>query len=301
MAEVPGSEALQIDELPELHEPLLVCAFAGWNDAGQSATGAVRYLVEHLYASRFARIDPEEFYVFTEVRPTVHMVDGARELDWPSNDFHFVQRDRFGHDLVLMPGIEPNMHWREYTGLVLDLARRIDARMVITLGGLLAGVAHTAPVPVTGSSTNPEILANWVETGVRRSRYEGPTGIVGVLGDACRRVGLPNASIWANVPHYLSVSPNPKTVAALVHRVNNLLELDLDLHELDRATERFERQVEEAVSRDPDVQRYVRQLEQSSDDEEEDASAELPSGAALVQDLEEFLRRQREEDEDDEE
>jgi proteasome assembly chaperone (PAC2) family protein len=297
--------ALLVDELPELREPLIVCAFSGWNDAAESATGAVRYLVERFDATRFAGIDPEEFYVFTETRPTIRLVDGTqRELSWPSNDFHYVRDARFRHDLVLMPGIEPQMQWRSYTRLVLDLAKRLNARMVVMLGGLLADVVHSAPVRVTGSSTNPDLLPHWVDSGVRRSPYEGPTGIVGVLSDACRRAKMPSASIWANVPHYLNVSPNPKTVAALVHRVNLLLDLDLDLRELDRATDRFEQQVEEAVAQNPDVLRYIHRLESAMDEDAEAvpstlAAADLPSAASLVQDLEEFLRRQREPDEED--
>ncbi|HZU77365.1 MAG TPA: PAC2 family protein [Dehalococcoidia bacterium] len=302
----PG--ALIIDELPELREPIIVCAFAGWNDAAQSATGAVRYLVEQLDAPRFAHIDPEEFYVFTEHRPSVRLAGGSqRELRWPANEFHYVRNARLRHDLVLMPGIEPNLHWHAYTTAMLDLAHHVNARMIMMLGGLLADVVHSAPVRLTGSSTNPELLPNWIDTGVRRSRYEGPTGIVGVLSDVCRRAQMPTASIWANVPHYLNVSPNPKTLAALVHRVDRLFDLDLNLAELDLATERFDAQVDEAVSQNADVRRYIRRLQaaaEEQDEEEEEAqpsaSAEdLPSASALVQDLEEFLRRRREADTDD--
>lgn len=301
----PEHEILQIEDVPELREPLLVCAFAGWNDAAQSATGAVKYLIDRFDAPRFARIDPEDFYVFTETRPTIRFSEGQqRELVWPANDFHYVQDARWTHDLVLMPGIEPQMRWRDFTSLVLDVARRVNARMIVTLGGLLADVAHSAPVRVTGATTNPELLPNWIDTEVRRSRYEGPTGIVGVLGDACRQAQIPSASIWANVPHYISVSPNPKTMAALVHRMNTLLNLDLDLYELDRASDRFERQVDEAVEQNPEIRRYVRSLEsareeQDEAEEEQAPAAELPSGAALVEELEEFLRRRREVDEDE--
>jgi proteasome assembly chaperone (PAC2) family protein len=292
--------ALRVDNLPDLHEPFLVCAFAGWNDAAQSATGAVRYLIERQTCPRFAGIDPEEFYVFTETRPTIRLVDGRqRELDWPANDFHYLRDPRLSHDLVLMSGVEPQMQWRSFTAAVLGIAHQVNAQMVVLLGGLLADVAHTMPVRLTGSTTRPDLLPNWGDLTLRSSRYEGPTGIVGVLTDACRREHMPVASIWASVPHYINVTPNPKTLAALVRQVDTIFNLNLDLHELIEASDRFERQVAEAVEQNPDVLQYVRRLEAASDEEPESPAAELPSGAAIVEELEEFLRQRREEDEDD--
>ncbi len=291
---------LRIESMPELHEPFLVCAFEGWNDAAQSATGAVKYLVERTGCPRFAGIDPEEFYVFTETRPTIRLVDGAqRALDWPANNFHYLRDPRLRHDLVLLAGIEPQLQWRAFTGAVLDVARQVKAQMVVMLGGLLADVPHSAPVRLTGAVTNPELLPSWGGLTVRTSRYEGPTGIVGVLSDACRRAGLPTASIWANVPHYINVSPNPKTLAALVSQLDTLFELKLDLYELERTSERFDRQVEEAVEQNPDVLQYVRRLEEAGDEEPDSTPVELPSGAAIVEELEEFLRQRRDEDDDE--
>jgi proteasome assembly chaperone (PAC2) family protein len=292
---------LRIESVPDLRRPILVCAFAGWNDAAQTATGAVRYLIERYSAIRFAQIDPEEFYVFTETRPTIRLVGGVqRELDWPANDFFYWRVPRVAHDLVLLAGVEPQTQWRAYTSAVLELGRSVNAGMIVMLGGLLADVAYTAPVKFTGGSSGSGLLPRWERLGIRTSRYEGPTGIVGVLSDACRQAGLPTASIWANVPHYINASPNPKTLAGLVHQLDDLLDLDLDLYDLDEAAERFERQVTEAVSQNPEVRQYIRQLEETADDEPEEPAPELPSGAAIVAELEEFLRQRREDEEEDE-
>ncbi|HEY7295662.1 MAG TPA: PAC2 family protein [Dehalococcoidia bacterium] len=303
----PVATALQIERVPALREPVILCAFAGWNDAAESATGAVNYLIQRFHAPRFAGIDPEEFYVFTETRPTIKLVEGTqRQLAWPANDFHYFRNSRSSRDLVLMVGREPALNWRSFTATIIELAGKIDARAIVLLGGLLADVPHSRPVRVTGTTTNPEIFAHWPELGARRSRYEGPTGIVGVLTDACRSAGLPTASIWANVPHYINVSPNPKTLVALVRYVDQLFDLDLDLAELDDASAGFERQVAEAVEQNPDVRRYVRMLEeqgeQGDDEPAEQRSGDLPSGAAIVEELEEFLRqRHQQDDEDDDE
>lgn len=292
---------LSVERLPELRRPIMLCAFAGWNDAAQSATGALRYLIERYSTPRFAGIDPEPFYVFTETRPTIRLVDGVqRTLEWPANDFHYWHNPRQDRDLVLLTGIEPQMQWRAFSGAILDLARRLDASMVMMLGGLLADVPYAPPVKITGAATHPDLLARWPEIPVRNSRYEGPTGIVGVLSDLCRRSGVPSASLWANVPHYINVSPNPKTLAALVHQIDRLFDLDLDLFDLDEASDRFDRQVEEALEQNPEVKQYVRQLEDAVDEEPSEPPAELPSGAAIVEELEEFLRQLRgENDEED--
>ncbi|HLZ71757.1 MAG TPA: PAC2 family protein [Dehalococcoidia bacterium] len=305
-AVAPSAAALQIERVPALREPVIVCAFAGWNDAAESATGAVKHLIERFHAPRFAGIDPEEFYVFTETRPTIKLVEGTqRELSWPANDFHYFRNSRSSRDLVLMAGREPALNWHSFTAAILELAGKVNARALVLLGGLLADVPHSRPVRVTGTTTNPEIFAQWPDLGVRRSRYEGPTGIVGVLSDACRGAGMPTASIWANVPHYINVSPNPKTLVALVRYVDQLFDLDLDLVELDNASARFERQVAEAVDQNPDVRRYVRMLEeqgeQADDEPVERPSGDLPSGAAIVEELEEFLRQRHQQDDDDDE
>ena len=297
-----NTPGLLLERVPSLRQPVMICAFAGWNDAGETATGSVGHLTETLAARRFARIDPEEFYVFTETRPTVRLVDGdQRRIEWPANDFYYA-RGRGGRpDLVLLQGIEPQLAWGAYTNAVVRVARLVEARTVLLLGGLLADVPYTRPVRFTGSATRPELLPHWTDMGTRRSRYEGPTGIVGVLSESIRRADLPLASIWASVPHYINVSPNPRTVAALVRKLDTLLDLGLDLNDLEERGDRFERQVDEAIAQNPDVQAYVRQLEQAGDEEPE-PQAELPAPEAILAELEEFLREQRgDEDDEDEE
>lgn len=300
----PGGQiapGLVVDSVPQLDRPLMLCAFAGWNDAGQTATGAVKHLMQTFEAPRFARIEPEEFYVFTETRPTVSLVDGdQRRLDWPANDFHYTRGGGSRPDLVLLSGVEPQLSWGAFTAAVLHVARLTAARGVLMLGGLLADVSFARPVRFTGGASDPAIFPRWRDLGIRSSRYEGPTGIVGVLSDGFRHAGLPLASVWASVPHYINVSPNPRTLAALVRHVDTLLDLGIDLHDLEESGERFDRQVEEAVAQNPDVRAYVRQLEEAGDEEPE-PPAELPASDTILAELEEFLRERLHGDEDDDE
>jgi proteasome assembly chaperone (PAC2) family protein len=291
---------LRFDETPPLKDPVLIAAFAGWSDAAQSATSAARYLKDRWDAYPFAELDPEEFYDFTENRPIVHIGEGeVRRLSWPANEGYYFRRDGAAHDFIVLLGVEPNMHWRRFTDSVLELIRRQKVSLVLTLGGLLADVPHTRPVRVTGTSSNPNAAARLKGLQVTSSRYEGPTGIVGVLHDALRRNQIDGASIWANVPHYISAAINPKATAALLDRLDFLFDLNLDLDELKGQAQRFEQEVSDAVAQDEDASAYVRQLEERAD---ADADAEpelppsqpLPSGDIVVRELEEFLRRQRE-------
>jgi proteasome assembly chaperone (PAC2) family protein len=291
---------LRIEDTPPLKDPVLITAFAGWSDAAQAATSAARFLSAAWEANRFAEIDPEEFYDFTENRPMVHLDEGnLRRITWPANECFYWRRDGAAHDFVVMVGIEPNLRWRLFTDLVLEVIRRQKIQLVVSLGGLLADVPHTRPVRVTGSVSTPAAAAKLRGLPVSTSRYEGPTGIVGVLHDALRKNDIATASMWANVPHYISAAANPKATVALLERLQVLFDLDLDLRDLQRAAQRFDREVSEAVSGDPDAAAYVRQLEERADTEpEEQRPAEppqqLPSGDVVVRELEEFLRRQRE-------
>ncbi|HEY8491878.1 MAG TPA: PAC2 family protein [Dehalococcoidia bacterium] len=289
-------DPLQVDEIPRLRNPVLVAAFAGWNDAAESATSAVQLLLRTWSARRFASIDPEEFYSFTDTRPQIRLVDGAqRSLEWPSNVFYYHQAGpSLPRDVLLLLGVEPNLRWRAFTGLILDVVRRAGASLVVTLGALLADAPHTRPVRVTGFATDPELARRINREGVTRSRYEGPTGIVGVLHDALRREGIASASLWAGVPHYVSASPNPRATAALLRRLGAVLGLDLDLSALDAQGREFDAQVNAALAESPDLAEYVRTLERRADEEGEEAQ-DLPSGEALFQELEEFLRRRRDE------
>lgn len=289
-------DPLIIDAQPSLRQPVLILAFAGWNDAGEAATSAAQFLCSRLNAEKFASLDPEEFYNFAELRPRVRLVKGQREITWPANEFFYVQDPSLVQDLVIGVGIEPHLKWSTYVKAILDLARQCQVGMVLTLGALLAEVVYSRPVRITGSTTDPELSAR-LHLNVRTSRYEGPTGIVGILNDTCRREGLPAVSLWANVPHYLSNTPNPKAMYALVRRVLGVLDHPLDLHDVESAVSDFESKVAEVIANNPAVASYVRQLEERESDEGEEApprrESELPSSDQLVQELEQFLRQQR--------
>ncbi|MBI3329630.1 MAG: PAC2 family protein [Nitrospinae bacterium] len=289
-------DPLLIDKVPNLREPVFILAFAGWNDAGESATSAAQYLCSRPDAEKFASLECEEFYNFGELRPRVRLTKSSqREIIWPANEFFYTQHPALVHDLIIGVGIEPHLQWKTYIRTLLDLAHQCQVRMIMTLGALLADVVYSRPVRISGSATDPDLRARFHLSS--SSRYEGPTGIVGVLNDACRREGLPAMSLWANIPHYLSNTPNPKGMHALVRRVLSILDCSLDLREVETAVRDFEAKVAEVIANNPSVAAYVRQLEEREPEErEEDAprrEPELPSGEQLVQELEQFLRRQR--------
>jgi predicted ATP-grasp superfamily ATP-dependent carboligase len=280
------ADELRIVSRPALTRPVLIAAFRGWNDGGQGASLAGGFLAKQWQAARFAEIDPEGFYDFQATRPHVSLVEGAtRRIDWPENAFFHAHISGQSRDAVLLLGIEPNLRWRTFASLVTDLARELSVELVVTLGSLLADVPHTRPAPVTGAATDPSLIE---QLGLQASRYEGPTGIVGVLHDACRRAGLPSASLWAAVPHYVSLAPSPRAALALCQRLADLLEAPIDTSELEEASERYAEQVSEAVSADADTAAYVEELEQRSDVLEEEVN--LPSGDTLAAELTRFLR-----------
>lgn len=292
-------EHLRIEDTPPLKDPILIAAFAGWSDAAQAATSAARFLTGAWEANRFAEIDPEDFYDFTNNRPTVHIAEGGlREVTWPANECYYYRRDGAAHDFIVLVGVEPSLRWRMFTDTVLEIIRRQKVSLVITLGGLLADVPHTRPVRVTGTTSNERAAAKLKGLAVTTSRYEGPTGIVGILHDTLRRNEIDGASIWANVPHYISAAINPKATAAILQRLDSLFDLGLDLGDLGTAAKRFEEEVSEAVASDPDAAAYVRQLEERADADPDPEpprpSGPLPSSDVVVRELEEFLRRQRE-------
>lgn len=288
-------DALRLIGEPRLQHPDLIMAFAGWNDAAESATGGVRYLIRTWSAAKFAEIDPEEFYDFTEARPQVRLVDGLqRQIQWPANDFYAYQSPSGERDLILMAGVEPQLRWRTFCATLTGLMQRMQVRRVVILGGLIADVPHTRPVHISGSSTDSAMMQRLDAMHISGSRYEGPTGIVGIVSDALRRAGLPCASLWATVPHYISTA-NPRATQALLARLNRLLDLHVPLAELEREAREFDEQVARAVERDPDVAAYVRQLEErnATDEESPPERADLPSGEGLLDELEDFLRRSR--------
>src|SRR5918995_3927213 len=254
---------LRIERRPTLRRPVLVAAFRGWNDGAQGASLAASYLAQSWDARRFADIDPEEFYDFQAVRPHVRLEEGlTRKIDWPENAFYHAAVPSSERDAVLLLGIEPNTRWRTFCEEVVGLARDLEVDLVVTLGALLADVPHTRPAPVTGSASDPALVE---ELGLAGSRYEGPTGIVGVLHDACRRAEMPSASLWAAVPHYVSLAASPKAALALCRRLGDLLGTELDLADLERASEAYELQVTAAVSQDEETEAYVQDLEARRD------------------------------------
>ena len=289
------TDELQFAERPRLERPVLVAAFRGWNDGGQGASLAGAYLARAWAARQFAEIDPEGFYDFQATRPSVSLVDGeTRRIDWPENHFMFAPLPGAGRDAIILLGVEPNVRWRACTALVTQVAEEFEVELVITLGSLLADVPHTRPAPVTGSATDPELIHR---LGLQASRYEGPTGIVGVLHDACANAGLPSASLWAAVPHYVSLTPSPRAAKALVERLAGLLSADVDTAELDEACDAYAEQVSEAVASDADTATYVEELERRVD--ELAAEADLPSGEALADELTRYLAQRENGDGDD--
>jgi proteasome assembly chaperone (PAC2) family protein len=284
------TESLRIEERPELRRPVLVAAFRGWNDGGQGASLAAGFLAKTWDAKRFADVDPEEFFDFQVNRPKVSLVEGeTRRIDWPETGFYRAAIPGADRDAVLLLGIEPNMRWRMFCDVIVGLARDLGVELAVTLGSLLADVPHTRPAPVTGSASEPELIERY---GLAHSRYEGPTGIVGVLHDACRRSGLSSLSLWAAVPHYVSLAPSPRAAFALCERLGSLLETTIDTSELESAIETYSEQVTEAVSNDPETAAYVEQLEQRSD--ELGGEMDLPSGESLAAELTRFLREHEE-------
>jgi len=280
------AEELRITSRPTLDRPVLVAAFRGWNDGAQGASLAGGYLAKVWRAERFATLDPEGFYDFQATRPHVSLVDGlTRKVEWPENAFYHAQPEGLGRDAMLLLGIEPNLRWRTFTGLVVDLARDLGVELVVTLGALLADVPHTRPSPVTGTATDPELIER---LGLSASRYEGPTGIVGILHDACRGAELPSVSLWAAVPHYASLAPSPRAALALLGRLGRLLDASIETGELEEAADAYTQQVSEAVATDAETAAYVEELEQRAD--QLGAEEELPSGDSIAAELTRFLR-----------
>lgn len=273
-----------------LRAPALVCAFTGWNDAGDAASAALRFFGASLGATRFAQIDPEEFFDFQATRPRVELVDGhTRELQWPSVEIYEARVPRAPRDLVLLSGPEPSFRWRSFTRLIVDLAEALGTQMVVSLGALLADVPHSRPVGITGLSSDPSLLDGHE---LSPTTYEGPTGIVGVLHAACAEAGVPSASLWASVPHYVAAAPNPKAALALVRKLESLVGVTVDAEELELASADYERQVSLAVQSDPDVQAFVERLERTAAEEEEEADpTELPSGDVIAREFQRFLRQ----------
>lgn len=285
-------DALQVDRWPDLRDPVAVIAFAGWNDAASAATNAARFMVRRMSARRFASVDAEPFFNFRETRPSVRLdAHGQRQVSWPANEFFYARNPNGEHDVIVAIGVEPSLRWRTFTDAYVDLFSRIGIRFTVALGALLADVPHTRPVRVTGSSMDSDLGRRLDLTA---SRYEGPTGIVGVLHDALHRQAIPGASLWANVPHYISTAQNPPATVALLQRLEQIIPVEFDLSELHAASGRFIAEVNTAVSVNPEVMAYVRQLEDAMDGGAEPTANQLPAAKDVILDVEAFLRSQRE-------
>jgi predicted ATP-grasp superfamily ATP-dependent carboligase len=281
------------DRRPDgLRAPAMVCSFQGWNDAGDAASSATAFLAQALGAERFAQVDTEEFYDFQANRPHVQIDETqARVISWPSVEIMEARAPRAPRDLVIVQGAEPSMRWRTFSALVVDLAEALDVQLVVTLGGLLADVPHSQPVAMTGFASDPAMIER---LGLQASRYEGPTGIVGVLHAGCAQAGLPSASIWASVPHYVAAAASPKAALALLRKLELIVGVSVDVSELEQAASEYEHQVGLAVQSDPDIQAFVERLERRAAEESEQSSIaahDLPSGDLLAREFQRFLRQ----------
>lgn len=276
--------------LPVLRDPILVAAFEGWNDAGDAASGAVEHLELIWDAQPLAELDSEDYYDYQVNRPTVRQVEGVtREIVWPATQVSVCSPPGGKRDIVLLRGIEPNMRWRSFCEDLIELIEDLKIHTVVILGALLADTPHTRPVPVTGSAYSREAAERF---NIEQTRYEGPTGITGVLQDACVRAGIPAVSFWAAVPHYVSQPPNPKATVALLQRVEDVLDVEVPLGELPGQAEDWQEAVTEMTSDDEEIGEYVRTLEERGDAETDisDAISKI-DGDALAAEFERYLRR----------
>lgn len=283
---------MEIHQIPALRNPIMVMAFSGWNDAGEAATGAIEHLLaawqdqeNDVVPELIADIDSEEFYDFQVNRPQIFIDDSLiRKISWPTTEIFGLVIPTFERDLVVVKGAEPSMRWKSFTRELLDLADDLEVTLILTLGSLLADVPHTRPIGVSGSGAHPDIAAR---LGVEVSRYEGPTGILGIIADGCMRRGIDAVSLWAAIPHYASSAPSPKATLSLVNALEDFLDINVPLADLPEAAEEWEKDVNEMAKDDTDVAEYVKALEDSKD------AAELPevSGESIAKEFERYLRR----------
>jgi proteasome assembly chaperone (PAC2) family protein len=276
---------IELEIVPELVDPVVVAAFEGWNDAGEAASGVIEHLEAAWDGTPIAELDPEDYYDFQVTRPMVELTDGeTRQIIWPTTRVSVARLPESGRDVVLVRGIEPNMRWRSFCRELVGLMLELDVRTVVLLGALLADAPHTRPVPVTGASSDNGLTR---ALHLEPARYEGPTGILGVLQDSCGKAGLPTVSLWASIPHYVAQPPSPKATLALLHRVEDVLDVTVPLGELPEQARAWENGVNELAEQDTEVADYVRALEEQKD------AAELPeaSGDAIAREFERYLRR----------
>ncbi len=268
----------------------MIVAFTGWNDAGEAATGAVSHLLNTWVSTHIASCDPEDFYDFQVNRPQVS-IDGSkiRQITWPNTDVYGVNVPSFPFDLVLVRGAEPSMRWKTFTAQILDLADDLEVSMIVTVGSLLADTPHTRPIGVTGSGSHPDLAK---KLGVSISRYQGPTGILGILLDGAQKRSIDAVSLWASIPHYASAPPSPKATLALINSLEDILNVSIDLGDLPDHARAWEIAVDEMASEDSDVAEYIKSLEVAKDE------TDLPeaTGESIAREFERYLRRNKTED-----
>jgi proteasome assembly chaperone (PAC2) family protein len=276
-------------DVPQLRSPILVCSFRGWNDAAGAASTALATLAASFDAELIATIDPEEYFDFQATRPTITLTEGqARHIEWPQNNLISMRVPTAERDLVLLDGTEPNLRWRTFSETVATAADALGVEMVITMGALIAEVSHTLPVPITGLASDEELVE---ELDLQRSSYEGPTGIVGVLHDCCRRLGMTSASLWAAVPHYVAAVPNPKAALALLRRLEGLTGIGVEARDLEDEVDSYEEQIGRAVEANPEIAELVERIE-AEQVEQLGGGEDLPSADSIAREFQRFLRRQ---------
>lgn len=279
-------------DLPHLRSPVMVCAFRGWNDAAAAASTALTAVADSLDAELIAQVDPEDYFDFQSTRPTITMDEGqTRRIDWPENNVFAVRVPSADRDLVLLDGTEPNLRWRTFSETIATVADALGVEMIITLGALIAEVSHTLPVPITGLASSAELVE---ELELERSNYEGPTGIVGVVHDLCRRNGIDSASLWAAVPHYVAAVPNPKAALALLRRLEGLTGIAVEASELEEETADYEEQIGRAVAANPEIEELVSRIEAEQVDLL-DEEGDLPNADTLAREFQRFLKQRGDE------
>ena len=286
---------MEIHQIPLLREPIMIMAFSGWNDAAEAASGAVEHLLsgwrdknDDVLPELIANVESEDFYDFQVNRPVVSIDESEiRSITWPSTQVFGMAIPSMSRDLVIVTGVEPSMKWKSFTSDILDLADDLEVSLIVSLGSLLADVPHTRPITVTGTGAHPSI-AN--RLGVSVSKYEGPTGILGIIQDGCMRRGIDAISLWAAVPHYAANAPSPKATLALINTLEEFLNIKIPLSDLPDRADAWENEVNDLAADDSEIAEYVKALEESKD------AAELPdiSGDTIAKEFERYLRRQQE-------
>ncbi|MGB7589110.1 MAG: PAC2 family protein [Solirubrobacterales bacterium] len=278
-------------EVPQLRSPVLVCSFRGWNDAAGAASAALAAVADSFDAEQIAEIDPEEYFDFQATRPTIVLSEGqTRHIEWPQNNLIAVRVPGADRDLLLFDGTEPNLRWRTFSETIATAADTLGVEMVITLGALVAEVSHTLPVPITGLASDQQLVE---ELELQRANYEGPTGIVGVVHDCCRSLGITSASLWAAVPHYVAAVPNPKAALALLRRLEGLTGIAVDATALEEETASYEEQIGRAVAANPEISDLVERIEAEQAEQLGEETIDLPSADTIANEFQHFLQQRR--------